>query len=94
MSKESILNFAKNLNGSESGVMYDYSINENNEVVIQWAFDAGNQKNSRLKFHGDQSPIAPPAEVKKALAEFIAKNGKSKFDIKVIYKNAGANEHE
>ena len=91
MSKENILNFAKNLNGSEMGVMYDYSINENNEVVIQWAFDVGNQKNSRLKFYGDQSPIAPPAEVKKALSAYVAKHGKRQFDIKLIYENAGEN---
>ncbi len=85
MSKDIIMAFARNGDVASSGYMYSYSVDENKKVIINWAgYIEGAKKNTALcENAGEYKP--PEKKIREALNDYIEKNGRKPFNIKMAY---------
>lgn len=90
MNRDELLSFATNRPVSTKGLMFGYSVNENDEVVIDYAgvVGDGSMKNKCLYLAGKKDGSNPTEkELDDALEKYIQIYGRKPFNIKMIFQN-------
>ena len=91
MNKEELLQFAAGTDGEIKGLIYNYEINEADEVVILFAAvlgdGTGHNVNSCVRFNGvkENERVPSQTEINKALKKFIDDNGRQNFHVGMCY---------
>ncbi len=89
MTKQEILQFASGEHSEMKGLIYNWQIDDNDQVEILFAavIGDGTGDNSCIRFNGikEGERVPTQAEINKALERFIDANGRRNFQIGMCY---------